>query len=118
MTFKIIPKSHDWWFWMVTLVLFAAALLGWAPGYYGVVAVSAANLVFKLVQKGGLSAFAVQTRVVYLLFTLPGLWPVVGFWWYLALFGGTAMAVFFDRCTIASVLRHAPWNRDRVLQVN
>ena len=118
MTFKIYPKSIDWWFWLVTLALIAAALLGWTLAYYGVVAVSAANFGVKAVEKASLSAFAVQTRFVYLLLTLPGLWPGIGFWWYLPLLVGTIMVVFFDRCTIARVLRHAPWNRDRALQLN
>lgn len=118
MMFKISPRSLDWWFWAVTLVLIVAALAGWMPGYYGVVAVSAQNLAWKAVQKSSLTAFAVQTRLVYLLLTLPGLWPVVGFWWYLALCGGTVLVVFFDRCTIARILQYAPWNRDRPLQVN
>ncbi|MDH5558924.1 MAG: hypothetical protein OEZ03_16365 [Alphaproteobacteria bacterium] len=118
MTFKIDPKSLDWWFWAVTLVLVVAALAGWPTGFYGVVAVSVLNLAWKAVQKSSLTAFAVQTRFVYLLLTLPGLWPAIGFWWFLALLVGTAMVVFFDRCTIARILRHAPWNRDRPLQVN
>ena len=115
---KIFPKSADWWVWLVTWVLIVAALLGWAPAYFGVVAVSAANFTAKAIQKGSLSAFAVQTRIVYFLLTLPGLWPEVQFWWYLALFAGTTMVVFFDRCTIALVLKKAPWNRDRALQQN
>lgn len=118
MRFTIFPKSLDWWFWAATLALIIAALAGWAPGYYGVVAVSASNFAFKAVQKTSLTVFAVQTRLVYLLLTLPGLWLPVGFWWYLALFVGTAMVVFFDRCTIARILQHAPWNRGRPLQVN
>ena len=118
MKFKIFPKSLDWWFWAVTLGLIVAALAGSASGYCGVVAVSALNFAWKAVQKSSLTAFAVQTRLVYLLLTLPGLWPPVGFWWYLALCGGTAMVVFFDRCTIARVLSYAPWNRGRALEVN
>jgi hypothetical protein len=118
MKLKIFPKSTDWWVWLVTWGLIVAALLGWAPAYFGVVAVSTANFAFKAVQKGGLPAFAVQTRFVYLLLTLPGLWPEVRFWWYLALLAGTTMVVFFDRCTIALVLKKAPWNRNRPLQQN
>ena len=118
MTFKIFPKSTDWWFWLVTWALIAAALLGWTPAYYGVVAVSAANMAVKAVQKRSLSAFAVQTRIVYFALTLPGLWPEVRFWWYLAMLAGTTMVVFFDRCTIARVLKHAPWNRNRPLLQN
>jgi len=118
MRFKIFPKSADWWVWLVTWVLIVAALLGWTSAYYGVVAVSAANFAAKAIQKGSLSAFAVQTRIVYFLLTLPGLWPEVRFWWYLAMLAGTTMVVFFDRCTIALVLKKAPWNRDRPLQQN
>jgi len=119
MTFKIDPKSLDWWVWLATWALIVAALAGWAPAYYGVVAVSAANMVLKAVQKGSLAAFAVQTRIVYFLLTLPGLWPEeVRFWWYLALVAGTTMVVFFDRCTIALFLKKAPWNKDRPLQQN
>jgi hypothetical protein len=118
MTFKIFPKSVDWWVWLVTWALIVAALLGWTPGYYGVVAVSVANVAFKAVQKASISAFAVQTRIVYLALTLPGLWPEVRFWWYLALLAGTTLVAFFDRCTIARVLRRAPWNKDRQLLVN
>lgn len=113
MKFTIFPTSLDWWFWAVTWGLIVAALLGWAPGYAAVVAVSAANLAVKAARKVSVTAFPVQTRLVYLLFTLPGLWPAVGFWWYLALLVGTTLVVFFDRCTIARVLRHAPWNRGR-----
>ena len=118
MTFKIDPKSLDWWVWLAIWALIVAALVGWAPAYYGVVAVSAANMVLKAAQKGSLAAFAVQTRIVYFLLTLPGLWSPVGFWWYLALLAGTTMVVFFDRCTIALVLKKAPWNEDRPLQQN
>ena len=118
MRFKVFPKSGDWWFWLVIWALIAAALLGWTQGYYGVVAVSLANAAVKAVQKHSLTAFAVQTRVVYLALTLPGLWPAVGFWWYVPLFIGTTLVVFFDRCTIARVLQHAPWNKGQALLVN
>ncbi len=118
MTFKIFPKSIDWWFWLVTWALIVAAVAGWAPAYYGVIAVSLANVAVKAVGKRSLTAFAVQTRIVYLLLTLPGLWPEVRFWWYLALLAGTTLVVFFDRCTIARVLQHAPWNKGRALLVN
>jgi hypothetical protein len=118
MTFKIFPKSLDWWFWLVTWALIVAAVAGWTPAYYAVIAVSLANTAVKAVQKHSVTAFAVQTRIAYLLLTLPGLWPEVRFWWYLAMLAGTTLVVFFDRCTIARVLKHAPWNRNRPLLVN
>lgn len=118
MNFRISPKSADWWLWLVTWAFIVAALLGWMPAYPSVVAISLANLVAKAIEKRGVTAFAVQTRAVYCLLTLPGLWPELRFWWYLALLVGTTMVVFFDRCTIAIVLRRAPWNRDRSLQLD
>ena len=82
------------------------------------IGVSLANAVVKAAGKHSVTAFAVQTRVVYVLLTLPGLWPEVGFWWYIPLLIGTTLVVFFDRCTIARLLQHAPWNRGRALLVN
>jgi hypothetical protein len=58
-----------WWFWLVTLVFIIAALLGWFPAYYIVIAISALQVVFFLAQEKSLSAYPVQIRVVYLALT-------------------------------------------------
>jgi hypothetical protein len=107
-----------WWFWAVTLVFIIAALSGWMPGYYLVMAISAFQVLFFLAQEKSLSAFPTQIRIVYFAFTLFGLWPGVRVVIYVILLLGTIMVTFFGRCSIALVLKHMPWNRGREVRLN
>ena len=45
---KIIvkPEKIDSWFWTVTFVFIITALLGWLPGYYLVIVISAIQIIF------------------------------------------------------------------------
>jgi hypothetical protein len=118
MSLKINPADVRWWFWTVTLLFIVAALAGWAPGYAFVMAVSAAQVLFFLVQEKSLDAFPVQIRIVYFAFTLFGLWPEVRWAIYLLLLLGTVMVTFFGRCAIALVLKRMPWNQGREVRLN
>ena len=44
---------------------------------------------------------------------LTGLWPAIRLPFYIVLLLGTIMVVLFGRCSIAMVLKHMPWNRER-----
>jgi hypothetical protein len=118
MELKVQVHDVRWWFWAATLACIVAALAGWAPGYYVVIAISAVQVVFFLSQERSLSAFPVQIRVVYFALTLLALWPVARFVAYLLLFVGTVMVTFFGRCTIALVLKQMPWNAGREVRLN
>ena len=118
MKIKINAADFRWWFWAITLVFIIAALVGWTPGYYLVMAISAIQVVYFLSQEKSLIAFPVQTRVVYFGLTLFGLWPEVRFVFYALLLIGTIMVTFFDQCSIARVLRRMPWNREREVRLN
>lgn len=107
-----------WWFWAITLILIIAALVGWTPGYYVVIGISAVQVVFFLAQEKSLAAFPVQIRVVYFAFTLFGLWPGVRVFIYAILLLGTFMVTFFGRCVIALMLKQMPWNRGREVRLN
>ncbi len=118
MTLKINAADFRWWFWAITLVFIVAALTGWTLGYYVVIGLSAVQVLYFVVQEKSLIAFPVQTRVVYLGLTLFGLWPEVRFIIYALLLVGTIMVTFFDRCSIARVLQHMPWNQEREVRLN
>ena len=118
MSLKINPADVRWWFWAVTLLFIVAALAGWAPGFAFVMALSAAQVLFFLVQEKSLDAFPVQIRIVYFAFTLFGLWPEVRWAIYLLLLLGTVMVTFFGRCAIALVLKRMPWNQGREVRLN
>ena len=118
MKLKTNTSDIRWWFWLVTLIFIIAALLGWSPAYYIVIAISLIQVIFFLVQEKSLSAYPVQIRIVYFLLTLFGLWPGVNFWIYLLLLLGTIMVTFFGRCFIAQILKWMPWNKNRQIQLN
>ena len=114
MKLKIELADPFWWFWVVTLVFIAAAVAGWTPGYYIVIALSAIQVIVFLARERSVMAFPTQIRIVYFALTLFGLWPAIRLPFYILMLLATAMVVFFGRCSIALVLKRMPWNRDRL----
>ncbi len=113
MKLKIELSNPFWWFWAVTLAFIIAAIAGWTLGYYVVIAISAVQVIVFLARERSVMAFPTQIRLVYFAWALTGLWPLVRLPFYIVLFLGTVMVVFFGRCSIAMVLRYMPWNQDR-----
>lgn len=113
MKLKMEPSDPFWWFWAVTLAFIVAAVAGWTPGYYIVMAISALQVVVLVARERSAMAFPSQVRIVYFAATLLGLWEAGRLSIYLLLLLGTVMVVFLGRCSIAMVLKRMPWNRDR-----
>lgn len=110
MRFKVDVRSLHWWFWAVTLVAMIAGLAGRIEGFWAVMLVSAVQVAWFWARQG-FTAFPTQVRSVYFAFTvLAYLDPTRLFYW--ALLFGTVMVTLFDRCFIARVLAHMPWNRE------
>ena len=118
MELKLNTADFRWWFWAITLVFIVAALIGWTPGYYVVMGISAAQLLYFLVQEKSMVAFPAQIRAVYFGVTLFGFWPEVRFVIFALLLLGTTLVTFFERCSIALVLQHMPWNQGREVRLN
>jgi len=117
MKLKIELSDPFWWFWAVTLAFIVAAVAGWTPGYYIVMAISAIQVLVFLVRERSAMAFPTQIRVVYFAWTLTGLWAGGRLAFYILLLLGTIMVVFFGCCSIALVLKHMPWNRGRAARL-
>jgi hypothetical protein len=107
-------KEVEWWFWVITLFFILCALIGWTPGYYIVMALSAAQIVYFTQREGSATAFQTQVRIAYFIVTLLGLWAAVRFPLYIFLFVGTSMVAFTGRCVLALALKKMPWNRNLV----
>lgn len=118
MELKMDVGNIRWWFWLVTLAFIVAAVVGWVPGYYVVIGISAVQVLFFLVQEKNPAAFPAQIRLVYFAFTLFGFWPAIRLYIYIILLLGTVMVTFFGRCSIALVLRYMPWNQGREVRLN
>ena len=120
MKFKIEPHAIDWWYWAITLVCMITGLYGSYAGsdsaaqlglygFYGVIAISWVQVVHFFAFKGP-TAFPSQVRFAYaLMVTLALIDPSYVLYWMLLV--GTFMVTFFDRCIIARVLVHMPWNK-------
>ena len=117
MKLKLDYTNALWWFWPATLALMVAAVIGWTPGYYAVMILSAIQVALFLVREQKVMAFPCQVRIVYFALTLFGLWPAGRLYIYLLLILGTIMVVFFSRCSISLVLKAAPWNRERTARL-
>lgn len=113
MKLKLEWAEPFWWFWAVTLAFIVAAVVGWTPGYYVVMAISALQVVVFLVRERSFMAFPTQIRIVYFAFMLFGLWAAVRLPFYVLFLLTTVMVVFFGRCSISSLLKRMPWNRNR-----
>lgn len=111
------PSDYRWWFWIVTLVFIIAALAGWTPGYFVVMAISAFQVLFFVVQEKVLAAWPVQVRLVYFAWSLLGLWPAARIVFYLLLLLGTIMGAFFGRCSISMILKAMSWNKGREVRL-
>jgi len=118
MEFKINAKDVSWWFWALTLAFILIALMGWVPGYYVVMFISAIQVIYFFSREGSLMAFPVQIRIVYFALTLLGLWPTVRFPFFILLLLGTIMVTFFGQCSISLMLKHMPWNSKREVRLN
>jgi hypothetical protein len=113
MKLKLDLSNLFWWLWAITLAFIIAAIAGWTPGYYLVMAVSTLQVIIFLIRERSLIAFPTQIRIVYFAWTLTGLWVAGRLPFYLLLLLGTIMVVFFGRCSISLLLRQMPWNHDR-----
>lgn len=117
MNLQFEPKKIDWWYWAVTLFFIGAAVGGWEAAYIVVILISALQVLHFWTRMKSLIAFDTQVRVVYFTFTLLGLIRSIRFPFYILLFAGTLMVVFFNRCSIALFLRKMPWNRHPVVSI-
>ena len=78
--------------------------MGWVPGYYIVMALSAAQIVYFTRREGSAKAFPTRVRIAYFIVTLLGLCSAIRFPQYIFLFIGTSMVAFTDRCFLALAL--------------
>lgn len=118
MELKINVTDFRWWFWAITLVFIIAALAGWTPGYYVVIGISLVQVLYFVAQEKSLIAFPSQIRLAYFGLTLFGLWADVRIIIFALLLLGTVLVTFFERCSIALVLQHMPWNQDREVRLS
>lgn len=110
MKFTIQPSKPDWWFWFITLALLIAGF-AWDPlAFQGVAAISLFQILYFTILRKSLIDFSTQVRIFYALIAVGALFDPTHIL-FAALIVGTMMVTFFDRCILARILVHMPWNR-------
>jgi len=111
MQFRIDPGNFGWWFWLVTMLVLAAALIGWTAAYYLAISLSLVHALFYLEESKNIRDFETQLRVAFFGLTLFGIVPGLRVAVYLLLLAETLVITFFDRSFIARALQRMPWNQ-------
>jgi len=115
--FKINTDESSWWFWPVTLLSIVVAIL-WGPGYYAVLFIYAIQVLYYIIRENNPLAFPFQIRVAYFALACLGIIDTIRIPMILLLLVATARVMLLGRCSIASVLKHMPWNRNEELGLN
>lgn len=103
---------HDlsWWYWLLTVGLLAAGLLGWPAGIFLAMVLCAVQIVHVIWLTRDLAAFPTQVRIAYLAMLIAGLWGPLQ-WIHWMQLAGTTARVLIGYCLLARTLSLAPWNR-------
>src|SRR4030095_16907603 len=73
---RTMTTIHDlgWWYWLLTVCLLGAGLLGWVAGIYLAILLCAVQIVHVIWLTRDLTTFPIQVRVAYLAMLIGGLW--------------------------------------------
>lgn len=103
---------HDlaWWYWVLTVILLGAGLLGLPAGIWLAMALCVIQICHVVWLTGDVTAFPLQVRVAYLVLLTAGLWGSLQ-WIHWIQLAGTTARVLVGYCLLARTLSLAPWNR-------
>lgn len=107
-------RDLGWWYWVVTVGLLSANLLGWATAVYLAMALCTIQIVHVIWLTREVTAFPVQVRVLYVGLLAAGLWGPLQWIHWVQLIGISAR-VLVGYCFLARVLSLASWNRRQPL---
>lgn len=115
--FMLEYRSLAWWYWLVTVCLLTAGVVGWPAGFQLAIGLTVFQLIHFAIRKRSLTAFPVQVRVGYLLLLLVALAePLQWIYWIPTI--GTWARVLCGYCTMARTVSLLPWNRKEAFSVS
>ena len=105
-----ITRDLAWWYWMLTVGLLGAGIVGWPLGIPLAFLLCALQIAHFIARTGDVASLPVQVRTAYLLLLGTGLWAPMQ-WTHLMQFAGTSARILIGYCLLARILSLAPWNR-------
>lgn len=110
------PRKLAWWYWLATVCLLTAGVLGHSTAFLFAIALTAVQLLHYALRERRIGAFSVQVRAWYLALLLAAL-PEPLQWLYWLPTAGTWALVLFGYCGMARFVSLLPWNRRRPLSM-
>jgi hypothetical protein len=108
-------RNLGWWYWLATVPLLAASLIGeWQPAIPMAQVLTAGQAIHFLIRTQSARSFPVQVRLAYLGLLTAGLWPPLRVLHWIQL-AGTSSMVLVGYCPLARCLSLLPWNRAQPL---
>ena len=104
-------RAIAWWYWLATVCLLTAGVLGWPTGFLLAIGLTTFQLTHFGLRGRSFTSFPFQVRLAYLLLllvALPG--PLQPLYWIPVI--GTWAQVLTGYCTMARLVSLLPWNRE------
>ena len=115
--FMLEYRDISWWYWLMTVGLLTAGVLGWPTGFLLAIGLTVFQLVHFIIRERSIVTFPIQVRFAYLLLlliALPDQLQVI--YWIPAI--GTWAQVLFGYCTMARLVSLLPWNRKEAFSLD
>lgn len=109
--FMIEHRAISWWYWLITVGLLTAGVLGWSMGFLFAIGLTVFQLFHFTLRERSIAAFPVQVRLGYLSLLLIALPETLQLLYWLQVIG-TWIQVLFGYCMMARVVSLLPWNRN------
>lgn len=110
-------RDLGWWYWLLTVGVLSAGLLGWTVGLYLAMLLCAVQITHVMWLTRDVTSFPVQVRVAYLGLLVAGLWGPLH-WIHWVQLAGTSARVSVGYCFLARALSLASWNRRQPFSLN
>lgn len=117
MKLRLEYRDVGWWYWLVSWALVISGLAGWERGFYLVIGLSFFQIVHYAAREKSATAFPVQVRIAFFIFTLLAFAKPLRFLYFIPAIG-LAARVLVDYCCMARLISLLPWNRSEPLSLN
>lgn len=106
----LMPAEPTWWVWLLTAILLAIGLMGYASAFLAAIGLTIAQTLFFLARGHSITSSPVQTRTAYTALLIVCFVPGMR-WLYWVPTVGTFALVLCGYCLMARFLSLLPWNR-------
>jgi len=111
---KLEYNEISWYYWLITVALLLHGVFLNNNSFGLVIGLSAIQVIHYLIKTREVTSFEVQFRMCFLMLMMLAQYPLLSWFYFLALFGLIAQ-LLFSYCLLEKCLKLMPWNRQTPL---